>query len=192
MCSSDLLMARADIALSRKDLVAARADLDSVDRMSAKQADLRLALAHRYERLDAFSMAIAQLDPWIQFHAVDLKSAEALNSRCWSRASQNVDLGKALEDCDAALKLSSSQKFPAATVLASRGLVRLRMGDYDQSIVDYSDSIKLNFKNAMALYGRGIDKMRLGRTEEGQADLTEALLQMPRIADEFALRGIAP
>lgn len=186
------LMARADIALSRKDFVAARADLDSVDRMSAKQADLRLALAHRYERLDAFSMAIAQLDPWIQFHAVDLKSAEALNSRCWSRASQNVDLGKALEDCDAALKLSSSQKFPAATVLASRGLVRLRMGDYDQSIVDYSDSIKLNFKNAMALYGRGIDKMRLGRTEEGQADLTEALLQMPRIADEFALRGIAP
>jgi hypothetical protein len=66
------------------------------------------------------------------------------------------------------------------------------MGDYDRSIVDYSDSIKLNFKNAMALYGRGIDKMRLGRTEEGQADLTEALLQMPQIADEFALRGIAP
>ncbi len=61
-----------------------------------------------------------------------------------------------------------------------------------RTFVDYSDSIKLNFKNAMALYGRGIDKMRLGRTEEGQADLTEALLQEPRIADEFALRGIVP
>lgn len=186
------LMARADISLSRKDLIAARADLDSVNRMAAKQADIRLALANRYERLDAFSMAIAQLDPWIEFHAVDLRLAEALNGRCWSRASQNVDLAKALEDCDEALKLSSSQKFSVAAILASRGLVRLQMRDYDRSIVDYSDSIKLNFKNAMALYGRGIDKMRLGNTEEGQADLTEALLQMPRVADEFALRGIAP
>jgi tetratricopeptide (TPR) repeat protein/predicted aspartyl protease len=186
------LLARADISLKRKDLIAARADLDSVDRMSAKQADVRLALAHTYNRLDAFSTAIAQLDSWIEFHAVDLRLAEALNARCWSRASQNVDLGKALDDCNAALKLSSSQQFPVVAILASRGLVRLRMGDYDQSIVDYSDSIKLNFKNAMSLYGRGIDKMRLGRTEEGQADLTEALLQEPRIADEFALRGIAP
>jgi tetratricopeptide (TPR) repeat protein len=186
------LLARADISLSRKDSIAARADLDSVDRMSAKQADVRLALAHTYNRLDAFSMAIAQLDPWIEFHPVDLRMAEALNARCWSRASQNVDLGKALDDCDAALKLSSSQQFSIAAILASRGLVRLRMGDYDHSIVDYSDSIKLNFKNAMALYGRGIGKMRLGHTEDGQADLTEALFQVPRIADEFALRGIAP
>jgi tetratricopeptide (TPR) repeat protein len=186
------LLARADISMSRKDVIAARADLDSIDRLSAKQADIRLALAHRYDRLNAFSMAISQFDPWIEFHAVDLNLAEALNGRCWARASQNVDLQKALDDCNAALKLSPSQKFPAAAILASRGLVRLRMGDYDQSIVDYSDSIKLNFKNAMALYGRGIDKMRLGRTEEGQADLTEALLQQPRIADEFALRGIAP
>ncbi|HTB88043.1 MAG TPA: aspartyl protease family protein, partial [Steroidobacteraceae bacterium] len=186
------LLARADISISRNDLIAARADLDSIDRLSAKQADIRLALAHRYDHLGAFSLAIAQLDPWIEFHGVDLRSAEALNARCWSRASQNVDLGKALEDCDGALRLSSSQKFSVAAVLASRGLVRLRMGDYDRSIVDYSDSIKLNFKNAMALYGRGIDKMRLGHTEEGQADLTEALLQVPRIADEFAMRGIAP
>jgi tetratricopeptide (TPR) repeat protein/predicted aspartyl protease len=186
------LLARADIALTRKDLIAARADLDSIDRSSAKQADIRLALAHRYERLDAFPMAIAQLDPWIEFHAGDSRLAEALNARCWSRASQNVDVGKALDDCNAALRLSPSQKFPVAAILASRGLVRLRMGDYDQSIVDYSDSIKLNFKNAMALYGRGIDKMRLGHTEGGQADLTEALLQVPRIADEFALRGITP
>ena len=121
------LMARADISLSRKDLIAARADLDSVNRMAAKQADIRLALANRYERLDAFSMAIAQLDPWIEFHAVDLRLAEALNGRCWSRASQNVDLAKALEDCDEALKLSSSQKFSVAAILASRGLVRLQM-----------------------------------------------------------------
>jgi tetratricopeptide (TPR) repeat protein len=186
------LLARADISVSRKDVIAARADLDSINQLSAKQADIRLALAHRYNRLGAFSMAIAQFDPWIEFHAVDLNLAEALNGRCWARASQNVDLGKALDDCDAALKLSPSQKFPAAAVLASRGLVRLRMGDYEQSIVDYSDSIKMNFRNAMALYGRGIDKMRLGHTEEGQADLTEALLQVPRISDEFALRGIAP
>jgi tetratricopeptide (TPR) repeat protein len=104
----------------------------------------------------------------------------------------NVELAKALDDCNGALKLAPSQKYPAAFVLSSRGLVRLRMGDYDQSIVDFSDSIKLNFKNAMALYGRGIGKMRLGHTEEGQADLTEALVQEPKIADEFALRGIVP
>ena len=90
------------------------------------------------------------------------------------------------------MKLASSQKYSVAAILTSRGLVRLRIGDYDKSIVDYSEAIKLNFKNAMALYGRGIDKMRLGHAEEGQADLTEALVQDPKIADAFALRGITP
>jgi tetratricopeptide (TPR) repeat protein/predicted aspartyl protease len=186
------LMARANIALNRKDLLAARADLDSVDQLSAKQADIRIDLAHAYERLSAFSMAIGQYDLWIQFHAVDLRMAGALNGRCWSRASQNVDLAKALDDCNAALSLSSSQKFPPAFILANRGLTRLRLGDYDQSIVDYTASLQFNFKNAMALYGRGIDKMRLGHAEEGQADITEATFQVPRISDEFALRGIVP
>jgi hypothetical protein len=82
------LLARADISLSGKDLLAARADLDAADKFATKQSSIRLELARRYIRLDAFPMVISELDPWIEFHAADFNLAEALNDRCWARASQ--------------------------------------------------------------------------------------------------------
>ena len=186
------LKARADIHSGRKDLASAKADLDSVDQGASKEADVRLSLAQSYERLDYLDSALAQYDMWIAWHADDPRLAQALNGRCWTRASLNQDLAKALIDCNKALKLTGPSSTLTRHVLASRGLVLLRTGEYEKSIADYTASLKLEFKNAAALYGRGVDKMRMGKAEEGQADITEATWQWPRIADQFTERGITP
>jgi tetratricopeptide (TPR) repeat protein/predicted aspartyl protease len=186
------LKARADIHSGRKDLASAKADLDSVDQSASKEADVRLSLAQSYERLDYLDSALAQYDLWIAWHADDARLAQALNGRCWTRASLNQDLAKALIDCNKALKLTGPSSPLTWHVLASRGLVLLRSGEYEKSIADYTASLKLEFKNASALYGRGVAKIRMGKTEEGQADITEATWQWPRIGDQFTERGITP
>jgi tetratricopeptide (TPR) repeat protein len=186
------LKARADIHSGRKDLASAKADLDSVAQRASKEADIRLSLAQSYERLDFLEPAVAQYDMWIAWHADDPRLAQALNGRCWTRASLNQDLAKALIDCNKALKLTGPSSPLTWHVLASRGLVLLRTGEYEKSIADYTASLKLEFKNAAALYGRGVAKMRMGKSDEGQADITEATWQWPRIADQFNERGITP
>ncbi len=47
-------------------------------------------------------------------------------------------------------------------------------------------------KNATALYGRGVAKMRKNRTAEGEADMAEAVKIAPNIAAPFTARGLAP
>jgi tetratricopeptide (TPR) repeat protein len=66
------------------------------------------------------------------------------------------------------------------------------LGDYDKSIADYDDSLKLAPKDAWSLYGRGVAKLRKKKLAEGEADMAEAVKLWPKIADEFTRRGIAP
>ena len=47
-------------------------------------------------------------------------------------------------------------------------------------------------KNAYALYGRGVAKMRKGKTAEGEADMAEAIKMAPQIAVPFSTRGLGP
>lgn len=79
-----------------------------------------------------------------------------------------------------------------AMVADSRGLVFLRMGDYDKSIADYDSSLKIDAKNARSLYGRGIDKLRKQRTSEGDADIAQATAVWPEVAEDFKRHGIGP
>ena len=72
----------------------------------------------------------------------------------------------------------------------SRGLVRLRLGDYDKAISDYDDSLKLSPKNAWSLYGRGMAKRKKGDTAGSQADLAAAKALRADIAEEFAKFGV--
>ena len=66
------------------------------------------------------------------------------------------------------------------------------MGNFDKSIADYDESLKINPKNAWALYGRGIDELRRNKVSEGQADIEHAKSLWPHVAEEFNRRGIAP
>jgi tetratricopeptide (TPR) repeat protein len=95
-----------------------------------------------------------------------------------------------LSDCNRALDLSANGT--GAGILESRGLVRLRLGDYDKAIGDYDASLKLNPRNAWPLYGRGLAKIRKNSKTQGEADLAEAARLDPNIAGQFARRGMLP
>jgi tetratricopeptide (TPR) repeat protein len=191
--SDDLpaLEARAQLRMAQMNVAGAIADLDSADRTAAKQANVRLFLARAYLSADNLTAAIAQYELWISAHAVDSHIPEALLGRCWARAQQGQDLAKALSDCNDALRRAAKSSAFSAAVLNGRGLVRLRLGDYDKAISDYDESLKVNPKNAWALYGRGIAKTRR-KDGSGEADITSAAVLWPPIGDAFKHRGIVP
>jgi tetratricopeptide (TPR) repeat protein len=186
------LEARAWLRLAMGDRAGADADLDAADRAAPREADIRIFLARAYQSTDRLPASIAQYDLWIAAHATDSRMPDALNNRCWVRALQGQELDKALSDCNTALRLSVKGSNFSAAALDARGLVRLRLGDYDKSIDDYDASLKLRPKDAWALYGRGIDKYRKKKIPEGESDMAEAAKLEPKIAERFAGRGITP
>ncbi len=68
--------------------------------------------------------------------------------------------------------------------------IRLKLGDVDQSILDYDAALDLNPKFAAALYGRGLAKQKKGDRAGADADLTAAKALRPDIAEEFAKFGV--
>jgi len=185
-------ISRAQMRLGHKDIADAVADLDAADRIAAKQDDARFMLAHLYQRADLPARGVAQLDLWIANHPDDSKMIDALHVRCRLRAVQGEELAKALSDCNAAYRRSDKSNPVNAPILESRGLVRLRLGDYDKAIADYDESLKLAPKNAGAMYGRGVAKIRKQKTADGEADLARATALSSTVADDFKRHGIAP
>jgi tetratricopeptide (TPR) repeat protein/predicted aspartyl protease len=186
------LEARAKLRLEARDMAGARADLDSADRAAPKEADIRLFLARGYQSVDLLPASIAQYDLWIPAHAADSRMPEALGGRCWVRAVLGEDLAKALGDCNTALKLSAKSSNFAAQLLNARGLVRLRLGDFDKAISDYDASLQILPKNAWSLYGRGIARLRKHKSAEGEADMSAATAINAPIAKDFNRYGIVP
>ena len=115
-------------------------------------------------------------------------SGEDLNNVCWQRATHNLQLDKALAECDAAVK--AGPKNPA--FIDSHGFVELRLGHYDQAIADYDAALAIAPTEADSLYGRGIAKLRKGKTQEGQADLAAARKVYAKIDDIWVGYGIKP
>jgi tetratricopeptide (TPR) repeat protein len=181
------LIERAQLRVARHERAPALADLDAAPQAVAGPAMERLKIAGLYDALEAPEGAIVQYDSWIPAHREDARLAQALNGRCWSRALAGRDLDKALGDCDAALRLR--QHTPA--FLDSRGLVRLRMGDWDRAIADYDESLKLAPKSAWSLFGRGIAKRHKGLTAEAQEDIDDAVAIMPGLAARAKRAGIS-
>ncbi len=186
------LVARAELKFRGGDKPGTVADLDAADAVMPGQANERLTLGAIYARVDLLEPAIKQYDLWIANHDADALLPGALNSRCWAKALRGVDLEAALKDCNAALKHAPKASALYAKVADSRGLVFLRLGEYDKSIADYDASLKVNAKNSWSLYGRGIDKVRERKTAEGRADMDQAAVIWPKVADEFKRRGIVP
>ncbi len=185
-------MSRSELLMGNKDEPGAVADLDAADRIAPKQADIRYTLAQLYRRTDRLGPALVQYDLWITNHPDDSKMAQALSARCWLRALQGQELDQALSDCNAAYRRVDKSTRAVAGILDGRGLVRLRMGDYDKAVLDYDDSLKINPDSAWAFYGRGIAKIRLKKNTQGEADLAQASTMSSTVADDFKRRGISP
>jgi tetratricopeptide (TPR) repeat protein len=182
----DALMARAQIQLYKHNASAAVVDLDAVDRVVPKQANVRLELASLYEEASRLPAAITQLDEWISVHSQDISLSHALNERCWLRALLGQELDRALQDCNAGLRLDAH----SPKLLDSRGLVHLRRGEFEKSIADYDAALTTRPKEAWSLYGRGVAKLRAGKTKEGEADIAAAVAIDPHMAERAKQYGI--
>jgi predicted aspartyl protease len=184
------LMKRAELRINAKNVIDARADLDAIDKLAAKQADVRFEVAEALERANLMPLVITQLDLWIPSHDEDSRMPIALAARCRARAVLGQNLAQVLKDCNRAV--SGSFKGSNPRILDSRAFVRLRLGDYDKAIEDYDAALKMNPQMPVALYGRGIAKVRKRKITEGEADMAKAEKMAPKIADLFAALGIAP
>jgi len=163
-------------------------DLDAAAAGASPSSDRRLAIASAYQVAGNYPRAIAQYDLWIAAHREDVRRPIALNGRCWTRALSGTGLDLALKDCNAAL--SAMPHNPA--FLDSRGLVRLRLGQYAQAISDYDEVLAKEDNVAWSHYGRGIAKLRLGRKEAGEADLAKARALQPDLPDLAKKAGVVP
>jgi len=186
------LVARAELRADGGEAPLAIADLDAADRAAAKEADVRLRMAAVYRTANQLPQAKIQLDSWIASHAADSRLGGALGDRCWIGALSGQALSDALDDCNAALRLMDKKDGASARVFESRGLVRMRRGDYKKSIADYDASLGLRPQEAWPLYGRGIARIRSGDATAGQADIAAAKAIWPGIADAFERRGLVP
>lgn len=137
------------------------------------------------EQARDFAAAMADAETLARRHP---DSASALNNRCWARGLAGQKLAEALADCDAALKINPR----SAAILDSRGFVRLRLGQLDQSIADYDAALAIRPDQPASLFGRGVAKLRKGMAPEGRADLAAAAAKDPKVAEEFAGYGVTP
>jgi tetratricopeptide (TPR) repeat protein len=181
----EIRLARAESLLARTRKADALDDLAALDGSMARQADERLTIAAIYERLDQFERAIADYDQWIAAHPDDSRQASALNGRCWARALADRDLPLALKDCDAALRRAKSGAY-----FDSRGLVELRLGQYDKAIADYSAALQLSPKSAWSLYGRGLARRHLNDAAS-KSDLDAAVAIDPTLPSRAQKLGIS-
>jgi tetratricopeptide (TPR) repeat protein/predicted aspartyl protease len=182
------LMTRSALHLAARDPAAALTDLDAVDRTAPKDSDVRLPLGNLYGRAGRLESALAQFDLWLHDRGDSPHRSEAYLGRCRARALLGRDLRKALSDCNDAVRLDST----AARALDTRGLVRLRMGDFDKSIADYDAALGLQPRLAWSLYGRGLDEIHKGMTAKGQADIAAATALAPLLPQEAKQYGLQP
>lgn len=181
-------LARAWLRVKQDDHTGAETDADAADRILATPSDTRFELGTLYDALDLSKQAIRQYGIWIDAHPRDNKLATAYNNRCWARVTHGMDLDDALSDCNHGLHLQPHDP----SILDSRGLVRLKRGEFGDAIDDYDDALKRNPKIATSLYGRGVAKLRLGQKAAGDADIAAAKKLDADIAATMKEYGVSP
>jgi len=177
--NGEFLQLRAYRRLERKDKAGALADAEAAAKVTAPASLAAAGLAFLFDELDQPARAIPLFDAVIAAHRDDNQLGSLLNGRCWMRALANVDLAKALDDCNRALKRDGMR----AAYLDSRGLVHFRMGDFKAAIADYDSALKLEPDLAWTLYMRGLAKDALGPASAGKADRTAATALQADVAD---------
>lgn len=74
--------------------------------------------------------------------------------------------------------------------LRERGDIHYMMNDFINAARDYSDAIRCNDRNDEAYFGRGMALGRMGKVDEGIADLTIYLERHPDSSVAYTKRGV--
>jgi tetratricopeptide (TPR) repeat protein len=180
------LVGRGAMFLSSRDLVRAKADLDAAIKAAPDSAATAFQVARMWSDAGQTGRALRVLDGWITAHPDAAELTQALNGRCRIRAMAGTDLDRALADCDVALRRGPK----VAALYDTRGLVYLRMGQFDAAIDNYDDALKLQPRLGRAPYGRGVAKKAKGLESEGQADIAAAVGINPGLPQFFKRLGL--
>lgn len=168
--SAEARLERAALRVDDDQREPALADLAVLDKALPPQAHQRSAMARLYYQLKAPRESLAQWNLWLPAHPHDVAREEAWNSRCWLRVTLNIELDKALDDCDEAVDADKKN----ASYFDSRGWVYLRLGKAGKAVSDFDKALKLSPKAAFTLYGRGLAHLALNEAPAAQADFAAA------------------
>ena len=115
-----------------------------------------------------------QIEACSKLIASNSKSAEALNNRCQAY-NQLEETGKALADCNAALKLEPRN----ASAYNNRGWSYEIRKEYDLALADYTKAIEINARFALAYANRGDVYAKIGDKDKAVAEYKQALAIEP-------------
>ncbi len=111
-----------------------------------------------------------------------------LTQRCLARAEGAIELPLAIKDCDDAIRFDSG----AITALQARGLAKLRLGQWDSAIADFSAALTQEPWRYGALFSRGVARLRKGEREAGEQDIASARRWSFDVDAEYRDSGLAP
>jgi tetratricopeptide (TPR) repeat protein len=111
-----------------------------------------------------------------------------LNERCWTKATLNLQLDTALQDCTQSIELASHN----AGALDSRALVYIRLHRLPEALADLNAALDLNPTLAGSLYLRGLVERAKGDSQHADQDLADARMIQPQIEQDYALWNIKP
>ncbi|HVS77407.1 MAG TPA: tetratricopeptide repeat protein, partial [Steroidobacteraceae bacterium] len=136
---SQARLARAQLELRQRH-AGVEDDLDAVDRIAPPEDNLRLRLGQLYDDIGQYAGAIHQFDLWIDYHREDVSLPTALTDRCGSEAVANIDVDRALDDCNRALRIipKAAPISASAVTLSNRGLVQVRQKKLDEALADFT------------------------------------------------------
>jgi tetratricopeptide (TPR) repeat protein len=170
------LVNRGEMFLNNRNVARAKTDFDAAIRVADAADTIGVRIGADYLRAGLADDAIAEYSAWLAAHPKDDRNPAILAGRCYARGLANKELEQAMADCNAAVRAS-----PNSVTFENRGLIYLRMGQYDKAIADYDDSLKRQPKAAGPLYGRGLAKIKKGKADDGHADLQAAAALDPTI-----------
>ncbi len=180
----DMLMVRGQVRLKEKQLALAKADFDMAKSRDPDQAS---TVAAAYDAEEDYADAVAEYDERLRAARAADDKAALLQARCWARAEWNHELDKALADCDASDHVSSWRRTAGFT----RGLLYLRLGRYADAIRELSMAIRAQPRLSLAIYLRGVAKIRTGKAAEGETDIKAAMAIEPKVGDRAKAYGLA-
>ncbi len=178
------LDARGELYLFKDDMRRAQADFAAAAKVAPADPQRLRRETSAYEESGHFAEALDLLDQQI----AQTPNAFLYNSRCWVRAELGRDLPRAIDDCNAALKLQPD----SSATLDSRAFAELRLGQLDAALSDYDAALRKSPNQAASLYGRGIAERRKGDKPKGDADIAAARRLQDDIGEIFTRVGVSP
>ena len=171
---------------SERNTRGALEDFDAALALSPDNPDVLIRRGDAQVRLRRFDDAVQSYSRAI---ALDRRSAVAYEKLCRVETILGRDLAAARADCDRALELAPRGTASTASLLQTRGLLFLKLGVPTLAVTAYDEVLALDPNDALALYGRGVARLRLGDAA-GAGDKQAAEAIDPEVAAQFSAYGI--